>query len=206
MSSVWIILGSQTQVLFRLHLPLLFVSMLHPLLTFWRAACLCIRPNTPEFWIQKTYQPSCPSHVHVCEDALAKYVWMFMLNRVRFYFDSIDLDNKKMWRFLSLTPGTESTGTLYKTLNGPLWPFWLVYLWHYVMFMESDPDNVILDSNIIVEVSHGTLLVVKLNHDVINIQSSLKTRILNLRKIIYILWMAYTFFFSHILEKWVSGF
>lgn len=118
MSSVWIILGSQTQVLFRLHLPLLLVSMLHPLLTFWRAACLYIRSNTPEFWIQKTYQPSCPSHAHVCEDALAKYVWMFMLNCVRFYFDSIDLDNEKTWRFLSLTPGTESTGTLIKN---PKW-------------------------------------------------------------------------------------
>lgn len=48
------------------------------------------------------------------------------------------------------------------------------------MFIESDPDAVILDLNIFMEVSHGTLFVLKLNHDSTNI----KTRILNLRKTI----------------------
>lgn len=52
------------------------------------------------------------------------------------------------------------------------------------MFIESDPDAVILDLNIFMEVSHGTLFVLKLNHDRTNIQGSLKTRILNLRKTI----------------------
>lgn len=62
MRSVWIILGSQTEVLFRLHLPLLFTSMLHPLMTSWRSARLYIMSNTPDSWIQETYVASCSSH------------------------------------------------------------------------------------------------------------------------------------------------
>lgn len=53
------------------------------------------------------------------------------------------------------------------------------------MFIESDPDAVILDLDIFMEVSHGTLFVLKLNRDSTNIQRSLKTRILNLRKTIF---------------------
>lgn len=34
--------------------------------------------------------------------------------------------------------------------------------------MESDPDTVILESNIILKVSHRTLFVLKLYHDVMN--------------------------------------
>lgn len=67
MSSVWITLGSQTHVRSRLHLPLLFASSLHPLMTSWRSACLYIMSNTKDLGAvhEKTcsYQPSCSSCV-----------------------------------------------------------------------------------------------------------------------------------------------
>lgn len=82
MSSVWIILGSQTQVLFRPYLPLRFASMLHPPLTFWRISCQILAT----FAFRRHTSPLAP-HMHVCVDALAKNVCMFMLSCVRFYFD-----------------------------------------------------------------------------------------------------------------------